>query len=294
MLMQSSDERVFQNETRGKTRLVTSILIACPDQSSFAGLSSFMSTLGIVAALHHEIASLLDQMSSDAITRRIGQRDYHIGTLMNRRCVLVLARVGKVAAAATVVTLIREFQVSSVIFTGVAGALAADVKVGDVVIADTLLQHDMDASPLFPQYEVPLLGRSHFDADAGLSAKLRQSADSYVLTHLHRDVDSKALQQFGLGKVVVHRGMIVSGDQFVNCADEVLNLRARLPGALCVEMEGAAVAQVCHEYGTPFAIMRIISDRADGSASVDFSAFLTEVARYYSAGILRQYLGEVS
>ena len=88
----------------------------------------------------------------------------------------------------------------------------------------------------------------------------------------------------------MHRGTIISGDQFVGDAGRVQALRDALPDALCVEMEGAAVAQICYEYGVPFAILRTISDSADDSASVDFSAFLKHVARVYSAGVLRRYL----
>lgn len=109
-----------------------------------------MSVLGIIAALHQEIASLLQAMGPNVRIHRIGQRDYHEGTIMGRPCVVVLSRVGKVAAAATTVTLIREFKVNAVLFTGVAGSLNKKVKVGDVVVATQLLQYDINASPLFP------------------------------------------------------------------------------------------------------------------------------------------------
>ncbi|PMY01486.1 5'-methylthioadenosine/S-adenosylhomocysteine nucleosidase, partial [Pseudomonas sp. GW460-13] len=92
---------------------------------------------------------------------------------------------------------------------------------------------------------------------------------------------------FGVAAPALHHGMIASGDQFIGSPAAVTELRERLPGLLAVEMEGAAVAQVCHEYGVPYAVMRTISDRADDSAHVDFAAFLKDVASHYSSGVLR-------
>lgn len=242
--------------------------------------------------MHGEIAGLVQEMGPDVVVRRIGQRDYHIGVLHGQRCVVVLARIGKVAAAATTVTLISEFQVQEVIFTGLAGAVASHVRVGDVVVAQSLIQHDLDASPLFPQYEVPLLGRSHFDADETLSDRLSQCMHDYLQHDFSSSIAPEVREQFNLTAPAVHRGTIISGDQFVGDADRVQDLRNALPDALCVEMEGAAVAQICYEYDVPFAVLRTISDSADDSASIDFSAFLENVARVYSAGVLHRYLSD--
>lgn len=240
--------------------------------------------------MHDEIAGLVQDMGPDAVTHHIGQRDYHVGTLHGQRCVVVLARIGKVAAAATTVTLIREFAVHEIIFTGLAGAVAPHLRVGDVVVAQGLLQHDIDASPLFPRYQVPLLGRCRFEADPALSERLAQCMHDYLEHDFLHQASDGIRAQFSLDAPAVHRGTIISGDQFVDNAERVQALRDALPDALCVEMEGAAVAQVCYEYGIPFAVLRTISDSADDSASVDFSAFLEHVARVYSNGVLRRYL----
>lgn len=253
-----------------------------------------MSTLGIIAALHEEIASFLHDMGPDMTVQRIGQRDYHVGVLHGRPCVVVLARIGKVAAAATTVTLIREFDVKQIVFTGLAGAVADHVQVGDVVVANSLLQHDLSAMPLFPRYEVPLLGRSRFDAHAQFSAFLQQSATDFLANDFIRQVSVVTREQFGIQQPQVHHGLIVSGDQFVSESAAVQALRTQIPDALCVEMEGAAVAQICYEYDVPCAVIRTISDRADDEASRDFSAFLTGVASVYSDGILRRLLDAIS
>jgi nucleoside phosphorylase len=148
------------------------------------------------------------------------------------------------------------------LFLGVAGGLGAGVKVGDVVVADALLQHDLDVSPLFPRHEVPLTGLARFPADPVFSNTVARGTMAALA---------------GSG-ATLHRGLIVSGDRFVSTAAESQALRAALPDALAVEMEGAAVAQVCHAFGTPLAVVRSISDRADDTAHVDFGRFLREVA----------------
>lgn len=245
-----------------------------------------MGRLAILGALHEEIADLLAAMDAGAAVHRIAMRDFHVGTLWGTPCVIALSRIGKVAAAATASIVIREFQVSKVIFTGLAGGLHADVDVGDVVVASTLMQHDMDARPLFGRYEIPLLGRVHFEPDAALSNLLRDSAQAFVLRRGAAGNTADAT----LAQPKVHAGLIATGDIFVSHHDEAQALRERLPDALCVEMEGAAMAQICYEFGIPFAVMRVISDRADHAAKADFTAFLENVARVYTAGILAPLL----
>jgi adenosylhomocysteine nucleosidase len=206
----------------------------------------------------------------NAIVQRVAGRDFYIGTLHGYEAVLVLSGIGKVAAATTTALLLDRFEVDAVVFTGVAGGLAKGVKVGDVVIGDALLQHDLDASPIFPRWEVPLTDKSRFEADAQWSDLLSRAAQSSGHT--------------------VHRGLIISGDRFVATSAESAALRAALPDALAVEMEGAAVAQVCHDFARPFAVMRTISDRADDSAHGDFTRFVADVASGLTRMIVRAAL----
>lgn len=233
-------------------------------------------TLGILAALPDEIRELLDEMGPGAVTQRIGMRDYHQGTLYGQPCVIALTRVGKVAAAASAAALLHEFKVDRLVFTGLAGGVAANVKVGDVVVGSALIQHDLDARPLFPRHHVPLLHTDRFATCDALSSLLMRCAAEFL-----------AEQR---GAPAVHLGLIATGDQFINEAATVARLRAELPDALCVEMEGAAVAQVCHEFGVPCAVLRTVSDRADEDSHIDFPVFLRDVASVYSAGILRRFL----
>jgi adenosylhomocysteine nucleosidase len=251
------------------------------------GIEATRRPLGVLAALPQELGDLVDAMRAESGVRTVthGRRDYHVGTVHGTPCVVTLARIGKVAAAATVSALIHAFDVEAVVFTGVAGGVGRDVRIGDIVVADALLQHDLDASPLFPRFEVPLLGISRFDADRALSIQLASACEQFIA-----EEGAALAERFGTQEPRVHRGLVISGDQFVASAAAVEALRDALPDALAVEMEGAAIAQVCHEYGVPCAIVRTISDTADAHAPASFTTFLIEIAGAYSTGILTRFL----
>ncbi len=232
--------------------------------------------VAVVSAMHEELRALLPLLEGSHRATRAG-REFHRGHLHGQPVVLVQSGIGKVAAATTVALLASAFQPKALLFTGVAGGLASGVRVGDVVLARELLQHDMDASPLFPRYEVPLTGRSRFAADRALSDRLA-AAISQCLADAPLALDAQHLAGFGIAAPRLHEGLVISGDRFVATAAESAALRQALPDALAVEMEGAAVAQVCADFGLPFALLRVISDRADDTAHHDFLRFTREVA----------------
>ena len=236
-----------------------------------------MTRLAIVGAMHEEIAALRPCIEGLRTERRAG-RDFHFGRLDGHDVILVRCGIGKVAAATTTAVLLDAFDAAALLFTGVAGGLGEGVRVGDIVVATTLLQHDMNAEPLFPRWEVPLTGRARFDADAGWSGRLAQASRSLAAADTHA------------AAATLHTGLVISGDRFVATKAESDALRAALPDALAVEMEGAAVAQVCHDFGRPFGVVRTISDRADDAAHGDFQRFVCDVAAPYSRDIVRAAL----
>lgn len=243
--------------------------------------------LGIVSALHQEQAGLIDLMHNAASSEH-GMREYVTGTLGEVDCVCVLSRIGKVAAAATVATLIERFHVTHIVFTGVAGSADPQVAVGDIVVADALVQHDMDARPLFPRFEVPLLGQARFASDRHLTERLLQAAGDFVGHDLEKVIGAADRDSFHLRQPRVVRGMIASGDEFVASSARMASLKTALPDVLAVEMEGAAVAQVCFEFGVPFAVIRTISDGANEDSPVDFMQFIERVAARYAFGIVKR------
>ncbi len=234
----------------------------------------------ILSALPAEQAGLAAALDPARITRSThAGRVFLQGTLHGQAVVLALSGIGKVAAATTATALIERFGSTRIVFTGVAGGLGRGVAVGDVVVARDFVQHDMDASPLFPRWEVPGYGRTRWECDAALTARLEAAADAC----LRRMATPRR-----------HTGLIASGDVFVGSATAARTLRQGLSEAghdvLAVEMEGAAVAQVCADYSVPFAAMRTISDRADDTAHVDFSRFVTEVASRYADEIIGEFM----
>lgn len=245
-------------------------------------------TLAIMSALLDEQRGLLAQLSNPQRVQRAG-RTFWCGQWCGHEVVLVLTKVGKVAAATTTTALIEAFGVDRVVFTGVAGGIGAGVGVGDVVVANAFIQHDMDSSPLFARYEIPLYGCAAMVCDVRLTALLLEAAHAGLA-----GVGSHFLHEELLDAPTVHSGLIASGDRFVSSADEAVQVLKGLQAAgfeaLAVEMEGAAVAQVCHDYGVPFAAVRTISDRADDSAHVDFSAFVTQVASPYALAMVSQFV----
>lgn len=232
--------------------------------------------IGIVAAMEAEIAAILRAArdSEDIRTEQVAGRTLHYATLAERPVIVALSGVGKVAAAATAAILAE--RVEAMIMVGSSGGLAEGVNIGDVVIATELIQHDMDARPLWDRWMSPSLGMTRVPADPRLSDALTLAATQVCAEH------RPDLAALGLDIPDVHRGLIASGDTFVGTTEASNRLRAELPDVLTVEMEGAALAQVCFLAGIPFAVARTVSDRADHDAALDFSLFIESVAAPYA------------
>jgi adenosylhomocysteine nucleosidase len=250
-----------------------------------------MPRLALVSAMHEELAAVLARMPDEQKTTVAG-REFWIGHWHGHEVVAVLSRIGKVAAATTATTLIERFDVTRMVFTGVAGGLAPHVQVGDVVVARDFIQHDMDASPLFPRHQVPLTGMTRFPADTPLSDALAAAAP-LAMQDMRASLPKADWLNLDLAKAQVHQGLIASGDRFVSQTLESQALQRDLPEALAVEMECAAIAQVCHDYGVPLAAVRTISDRADDAAHVDFPRFIQTIASRYSVAVLDRLLASL-
>lgn len=247
--------------------------------------------IGVMGAMHQEVSLLKEQMSGVETEIR-GQREYHRGTLCGLESCVVFSRIGKVASAATATTLIERYGVNLLLFTGVAGAAHPDLNVGDIILGESLVQHDMDASPLpaFRRFEIPLLGVSHFAGAPTLLDLAETAGRRFLDTEFGGPEQSPAYTEFGIRAPKLLRGLIASGDQFLADAEKVSVLRQALPGLLCIEMEGAAVAQVAHEHGIPCLVMRTVSDKADHSAGIDFLRFLDRAASRLTCGLVLSLL----
>ena len=202
-----------------------------------------------------------------------------VGTVAGRRVVIVATGVGKVNAAMTTTLVIEGYAPAAVVFTGIAGALDPDLQPGDVVVGESLVQHDLvnyaETGTVLRTVRSPstrVHGPLRLEADPALLADARDAAPGLEL--LAAPDATRAPR--------VRFGTIATGDSFVSAAAKKAQLRDDT-GAHAVEMEGAAVAQVCRELGVPFLVVRGMSDRAAGDARVEARRNLGVAARNASA-----------
>ena len=245
--------------------------------------------IGIMAAMHEElnrIVAMLENVSEDIV----GQKRVYKGTLNQKNVVVVFSGWGKVAAATTSTMLIERYAISQLVFTGVAGGIPAHLKIGDIVIGSSFVQHDMDCAGVLgiKRFEIPLLSLTEIPSTMIMQKAAELAASQYLSDDIDCDVVEAELVQLNITKPAIHTGLIASGDQFISSAEKQRELLNELPGLLAVEMEGAAVAQVAHEYDLPFVVIRIISDKANDDSIIDFPRFIKEVAAHYTSGIVRR------
>ena len=219
--------------------------------------------LAIIGAMKEEVEHLKGRLVDARVTRLLGMEfnEGHLGTMP---VVVVMCGVGKVNAALCAGMLVTRFGVTHVVNTGVAGSLDARIDIGDIVVSVDAVQHDFDTRAMgYPLGTIPYMGEDgaqFFVADEALRTAVVEAAAAVA------------------PEVGVHEGRVASGDQFVSSSEQK-DLIVREFGALCAEMEGAAIAQACMLAGVPFVIVRAISDKADGSAHMDYPAFVREAAQ---------------
>lgn len=222
--------------------------------------------IGIIGAMEVEIRNILAQMDN-VKTKNIARVDYHQGELNGKPVLVALCGVGKVNAAHATSVMVANFKVDGIINVGVAGGIGSAVDIGDVVVSNDLVQHDVDVQAFdYERGQVPGHPFAYFSADADLVAAAKKAGDDVLLVHGRK----------------LHIGRIATGDQFI-ASPEVKAGIAENFNALAVEMEGAAIAQICALTGTPFVVIRAISDKADGTAHEDFPAFVEQTAQISAA-----------
>ena len=180
---------------------------------------------------------------------------FYEGTLRGKDVVIVQCGIGKVNAGICVQILADLFQVDAVINTGVAGSLRAEINIGDIVVSTDACEHDMDVTALgYKQGIIPQMKESFFKADRQLV-----EAAIEVCREVNPDIN-------------VYEGRVLSGDQFIS-GEEIKNKLIDLFDGSCTEMEGAAIAHAAFLNEIPYVVIRAISDKADGSAHMDYPEF---------------------
>lgn len=213
-----------------------------------------MNKIGIIGAMELEVAALKSKLELKNVVDK-ADMEFHEGILNGKDVVIVQCGIGKVNAGICVQILADLFAVNTVINTGVAGSLRAEINIGDIVVSTDACEHDMDVSAL--GYEpgiIPQMETSFFKADR----KLIEEAIAVC-----REVNPE---------INVYEGRVVSGDQFISDGAVKDRLIQQFDGS-CAEMEGAAIAHAAFLNKIPYIVLRAISDKADGSAHMDYPEF---------------------
>ena len=247
--------------------------------------------IGIMAAMHEELKRIVT-MLEDVTEEKVGHKTVYIGLLNQKQVVVVFSGWGKVASASTTTMLVERYKITKLVFTGVAGAIPQHLEIGDIVIGETFVQHDMDCAGVLgiKRFEIRLLSITEISASAGELRLANQAAGKYLDDDLNGDVETSELANLGITNPTIYTGLIASGDQFINSIEKQQELIEALPELLAVEMEGAAVAQVAYEYSLPFTVIRIISDKANHHSMADFPRFIEKVASHFAAGIVNRLI----
>ena len=223
--------------------------------------------LGVIGAMEQEVETLLEQMENKSACVKAGSTFYE-GKLTGLDAVVVQCGIGKVNAALCVQILCDCFAVTHVVNTGIAGSLCADLDIGDLVISRDAMYHDFDCVHFgYPMGKVPGMDVVAFPADEMLTDLAYAAAEAVNPGH-------------------TQRGRVASGDKFV-AEQAVKDAIIDITGALCTEMEGAAIAQTAYRNGIPFVIIRAISDKADNSAEMDYPTFERIAAHRCAAVTMR-------
>ena len=213
-----------------------------------------MKTIGIIGAMEVEVAILKEKMEDVRIIKKASM-DFYEGILAGKKVVVVRSGIGKVNAGICAQILADVFSVDAIINTGIAGSLNKNINIGDIVLSTDVVQHDMDATGFgYRKGQIPQMPVFFFNADDNLR---RLAAE--VCKEVNPDIQ-------------VFEGRIASGDQFV-CDQDVQNRIVSEFSAYATEMEGAAIGQAAYLNEIPFLVVRAISDKADGSAQMDYSEF---------------------
>lgn len=210
--------------------------------------------IGIIGAMQEEISLLLNVMTHTNKITKAGI-DYFQGELNDKNIVVCKSGVGKVNSAVCTQILIDTFKIDQLIFTGVAGALHPELNIGDLVISSESMYHDMNAVALgFKWGEIPY-------------------QETYIFKSDQKLIDLAYQTSLNLFENKILIGRVLSGDQFIADKSQVQKLYEDL-GGFCTEMEGASVAHVCFMNEIPHVIIRSMSDKADGSAHINFNEFV--------------------
>ncbi len=216
--------------------------------------------IGIICAMAQELDKVLELMTNKS-EEEFTSFNFVIGNLNNHKCVAVLSGIGKVNAAICTQTLIIKYQPDIILNIGVAGGIDDNINIGDIVVAESVVQHDFDISAFVNRKKGEIPG-----------------IDKIKITCIPCIVQKILTTSRNIKGVKIHKGIIASGDQFINCSNKLLQLKNEFDAVAC-EMEAGSIGQVCYVNKVNFGVIRSISDNANSDAKIDFYEFIENASK---------------
>ncbi|RYV02280.1 5'-methylthioadenosine/S-adenosylhomocysteine nucleosidase [Shewanella sp. OPT22] len=222
--------------------------------------------IGVIGAMEPEVVHLIEALDNKQ-TQTIAGIEFVSGKYANHELVITRSGIGKVAASMATTLLIQMFNPEKIINTGSAGGFADDLDIGDIVVSSEVRHHDADLTAF--GYEIGQLPQN----------PAAFKADDHLL-HLTQGAIEK------VGQVKSKLGLICSGDTFVCDPERTKTMLANFPTMAACEMEGAAIAQVCHKFNIPFVVIRSLSDNANSDSAVDFDSYIVKAGQHSALVVL--------
>ncbi|WP_024625010.1 5'-methylthioadenosine/adenosylhomocysteine nucleosidase [Lactiplantibacillus fabifermentans] len=226
---------------------------------------------GIICAMEEELKTLRDALQGEQV-HPIKDITFYDGTIDGQAVVLVQSGIGKVQAGMTTALMITNFDVDVVINSGSAGGIGEGLSVGDVVVATKTAYHDVDATAFDYEYGQLPQQPLYYETDANWVKQIIAAAEATGLN--------------------AKTGLIVSGDQFIASQAQIKQILTHFPDAMSSEMEGAAIGQACHQFNTPYVVIRAMSDVGDEDAGVTFDEFILEAGKKSAAMLLALFAAQ--
>ena len=251
--------------------------------------------IGLIGAIPDEI-HLFESFLTGKEKKTVGNSELTIGRLNKHVVVVGFSRPGKVSAANMASILIHVMKVDFIIFVGIAGGTDSKLSVGDVVVANELIQYDINSNKSNPykKFEIPFLNIDRIKSDPQYVTLAQKIISNYLERELLHDKKLQSqLKELKLNIPKVTPGLVGTADQFVCDREQIKLLKQELPDLKCVEMEGAAIAQICHCHNVPFWVIRVISDNADENAQCDFQTFISKLGKHLMRNIAKEVINSL-
>lgn len=224
----------------------------------------------------------------------VAGRKYLTKTSEKYTLVMCECGIGKVCSSTAAVVLLDHFCADVIVIAGVAGGLKEGIAIGDVVVVDSVMQHDFNCYPFVPRHTIANIGVDVMHTDKRLTEVLRVAAEEFLRNDYSRVVPQSIRKTHGLSVPRLYVGCSIAGDKFLGDQNEKIEVIKRIPAAVTIEMEGGAVGQLCYEASKPFVSLRVVSDLCDGKSLDNYDDYCSCVASEMLYAILSSFFKQIA